>query len=152
MSALNANIDISGELDITCVPDKVGVGRVRSLVEFQLGDWGLFRMASDMCLIASELVTNALECAPGREIRVLLRREPEGVLLGVWDPSDEMPKVHALGEITLADVAPDREALDLGHEDGMGGRGLPIVEALSSEWKVEKTMPHGKWVWSRIEL
>ncbi|TDC79429.1 ATP-binding protein [Actinomadura sp. 7K507] len=152
MSALNANVDISGELDITCVPDKVEVGRVRSLVDFQLGDWGLSRMAADMCLIASELVTNALECAPGREIRVRLRREPEGVLLGVWDPSDEMPVVHALDELTLADVAPDPDALDPGHEAGTCGRGLPIVEALSSEWQVEKTAPHGKWVWSRIVI
>lgn len=147
---MTANVDISGELDITCVADKAEVGRIRAQVEIKITRWGMRKIVNDACLIASELVTNAAEYTSGREIRVRLRREPSGVLLGVWDSSDEMPVLTALSEITLADVTPDPDALDPGHEDGTGGRGLPIVEALSSQWEVEKTMPHGKWVWSRI--
>jgi hypothetical protein len=52
----------------------------------------------------------------------------------------------------LADVTPDPSALDPGHDDGTGGWGLPIVEALSTRCGVRTTVPHGKWVWSRVLL
>jgi hypothetical protein len=48
------------------------------------------------------------------------------------------------------DVSPDAAALDAGHDDGTGGWGLPIVETLSLRCGVERTRPHGKWVWSLI--
>src|SRR5690606_34314206 len=93
--------------DIACVATKAEVGRMRTLVSVTLTRWGLSQSVYDACLIASELVTNAVENAQGGEIRVRLRWESGGVLLGVWDSSDEMPVVHALAEITLADVTPD---------------------------------------------
>ncbi|MFD0902196.1 ATP-binding protein [Actinomadura sediminis] len=97
-----------------------------------------------------QLVTNALRCTPDREIRVRLTREPGSVLLGVWDSSDELPIAKRTAESTLDDLVPDPLALDAGHGAGTGGRGLPIVEALSTRCGVDRTRPHGKWVWSRI--
>lgn len=50
-----------------------------------------------------------------------------------------------LVEIELADMTPDA-----GHEEGMGGRGLGIVEALAAKCGVKETLPVGKWVWARV--
>ena len=37
-----------------------------------------------------------------------------------------------------------------GHDDGIGGWGLPLVQALSSGCGVRDTEPHGKWVWAKV--
>ncbi|WP_165959302.1 ATP-binding protein [Actinomadura sp. KC345] len=108
-------------------------------------------LVGDLTLIASELVTNAVEhTRDDREIRVRFTREPGAVLLAVWDSSDARPvRKRPVGGVAR-DAAPDAEALNPGHEDGTGGRGLAIVEALSTEWGVTRTDPVGKWVWSRV--
>ncbi|TDD76567.1 hypothetical protein E1293_27050 [Actinomadura darangshiensis] len=72
------------------------------------------------------------------------------MLVEVWDSSDEMPVSKPMAELSLEDVLPDAESLNAGHEDGMSGRGLPIVEALAVECGVTETAPAGKWVWARI--
>lgn len=123
--------------------------RVRSLVKLRLAEAGLSRISDDLALIASELVANAVQYAPEPEIRVRLIREPGAVVLAVWDSSDTAPTPTRTLEPTTEDVAPDAEALDLGHDTGMGGRGLPIVAAMAESCGVTPTEPHGKWVWAR---
>lgn len=142
----------SRELDLACVATPTVPGQVRTLVEFRLTEWGLLAIADDVQLVASELITNALRCTPDREIRVRLTREPASVLLGVWDSSDEMPMTKRSRTPPPDDFAPDPRALDAGHEAGTGGRGLPIVEAISAKCGIDRTPPHGKWVWSRISF
>ncbi|WP_030176215.1 ATP-binding protein [Spirillospora albida] len=137
-------------LDITCLAARTAAGQVRMLIELRLAEWGLSGIADDMCLIAGELVANAVKCTPDDKIRVRLTRESCAVLLGVWDSSDRSPVANRLTEVSLEDITPDPAALDPGHEDGTGGRGLSIVEALSSQCGVDRTDPHGKWVWSRV--
>lgn len=137
-------------LDMTCVATRTTPGQVRTLVGFRLTEWGLLAIADDVQLVASELVTNALRSTPDREIRVRLTREPGSVLLGVWDSSDELPMARPMAEPSLDELVPDPRALEVGHDAGTGGRGLPIVEALSTRCGVDRTRPHGKWVWSRI--
>ncbi|MFV2178150.1 ATP-binding protein [Actinomadura sp. LOL_016] len=135
---------------MSCVATSTIPGQVRTLVSFRLTEWGLLAIADDVQLVASELITNALRCTPDREMRVRLTREPGSVLLGVWDSSDEMPVARRTPEPFLDAFAPDPCALDAGYDAGTCGRGLPIVEALSSRCGVDRTRPHGKWVWSRI--
>jgi anti-sigma regulatory factor (Ser/Thr protein kinase) len=120
------------------------------LVRLRLASWGLAGLADDMAVIASELVTNAVRWGGEREIRVRFTREPAGVLLAVWDASDDRPvPKRALG-VMPGDVAADATALNPGHDAGMSGRGLPLVEALASECGVTSTAPSGKWVWARL--
>ncbi|MEU5995102.1 ATP-binding protein [Spirillospora sp. NPDC047418] len=123
---------------------------VRSLVEFRLREWDLARIAGDVLLVVGELVANAVKNAPDRVVRVRFVRESTGVLFEVWDASEEMPVVRPIVELTLDDIVPDPLALEDGHEDGTGGRGLPVVQALSSDCGVRPTKPCGKWVWARV--
>lgn len=120
-----------GALELSFLAARTAAGQVRTLVGLRLAAWGLSKFTDDMTLIASELVTNAIQHAPEEgEIRVRLSRETCGVLLEVWDSSDAMPVRRQ-------------------EEEGLGGRGLPIVEALAAECGAYRTEPHGKWVWAR---
>ncbi|GAA4239277.1 hypothetical protein GCM10022254_58750 [Actinomadura meridiana] len=137
-------------LDVTCLAARTVPGQVRAMVGLRLAGWGLARLTDDVALIASELVTNAWRQTPDGEIRVSFAREGGAVLLSVWDGSDARPvRKRGLG-VVAGDASPDAEALNPGHEEGVSGRGLPIVEALSLECGVTPTEPYGKWVWSRI--
>ncbi|TDC67686.1 hypothetical protein E1200_14140 [Actinomadura sp. GC306] len=51
----------------------------------------------------------------------------------VWDASDALPLARPVVELTLDDVRPDGRALDEGYDDGTGGRGLPLVQAVSHD-------------------
>lgn len=140
---------VRAELDVTCRAALTVPGMARMLVGLRLAEWGLDALVPDVCLIAAELVTNAVKSTPDREIRVRLMPERGSVLLGVWDASDEMPRVKPPVEASLPGIVPDLRALEPGHDDA-GGRGLPIVAALASECRVSRTDPHGKWVWARV--
>ncbi|MFB4306591.1 ATP-binding protein [Actinomadura sp. GTD37] len=119
-------------------------------MELRLLEWGLAPISGDVLLVVGELVTNAVKNAPDGVVQVRFVRESGGVLFEVWDASDEMPVVRPIIEMTLDDIVPDPLALEDGHEDGTGGRGLPVVRALSSECGVRPTEPCGKWVWARV--
>ncbi|MEU8800468.1 ATP-binding protein [Spirillospora sp. NPDC048819] len=138
--------------DVTFRATPKAPGRVRTLVRLRLAGWGLSGISDDVMLIASELVTNAALYASEREIRVRLTRETGAVLLAVWDSSDARPvRKRELGA-TTGDATPDAEALDPGHDAETGGRGLPIVAAMSEKCWVEPTEPRGKWVCARYSI
>lgn len=143
---------ITDELDMTCLAAWTVAGQVRMSVECRLAVWGLSHLASDVALVAGELVANAVRSTPEREIRVRFAREDGAVLLGVWDGGEAMPVVAPVKELALEDVVPDPQALDEGDDDGTGGWGLPIVQALSAECGVRRTAPAGKWVWARLNV
>ncbi|TMR03106.1 ATP-binding protein [Actinomadura soli] len=142
----------SGELDMSLLAACTAPGMMRALMELRLREWGMAGNADDLYLVASELITNAVRSTPDLEIRVRLVREIGAVVLGVWDSSDAMPAVGPLVELSLDDIVPDARALDAGHDAGTGGRGLPIVQALSMECSVTKTEPYGKWVWAKVAV
>ncbi|GAA2434432.1 hypothetical protein GCM10010191_56070 [Actinomadura vinacea] len=149
---MNAETVAQEGLDMTFVAAATAPAQVRTHLKFRLSDWGLLRAAEDVCVIAGELITNAVESTPDREIRVRFTRERCGVVLAVWGSSDDLPVSRPLAELSLTDITPDPEALDPGHDDGTGGWGLPIIEALSAQCGVRKTHPHGKWVWSLVSF
>jgi anti-sigma regulatory factor (Ser/Thr protein kinase) len=86
----------------------------------------------DVILVAGELVANAVEHGlPPASLE--LAAEPGGpVLVSVHDHGAPVP---------LAPTAFSHEAVR--------GRGLLIVDSLSSEWGVRET-EHGKAVWARV--
>ncbi|MEV4007247.1 ATP-binding protein [Actinomadura sp. NPDC049753] len=120
---------------------------VRTVVGLRLSEWGLERVAESVLLIVAELVTNAVRAAGEREIRVRCVREVLGVLVAVWDPAEEKPVTRP--PMGPGDFGPDARALDDGYDDGTGGWGLSLVQALASECGVAEAVP-GKWVWARV--
>ncbi|MCW2914902.1 MAG: hypothetical protein JWN52_2970 [Actinomycetia bacterium] len=135
------------ELFMEMLASKAAAGLSRTFVKERLSKWGLFHISGDALLITTELVTNAVKTSPwDAPIKLRLSRDADGVLLQVWDSSDEMPTVRPMVELTLDD-------LDLSPEnfDDNGGRGLPIVQALATECGIHQTGPHGKWVWARLK-
>ncbi|MEU9173722.1 ATP-binding protein [Streptomyces sp. NPDC048420] len=95
-----------------------------------LTGWGLggTELADDVLLCVSELVTNAVihGVPPGRQLRLLLRREGRMLVVEVHDSGGGTPHVV--------------------HDGDEGGRGLLLVAALSDKWGVREREP-GKAVW-----
>ena len=88
-----------------------------------------------VALLTSELVTNALVHTDG-PATLELRRDGGTVRLRVTDADTRPPRVHT-------GAGPDLEA--------DGGRGMILVEALSSVWGVEPS-GSGKTVWADVDL
>ena len=136
-----------GEVDISCLADRTVPGMVRTVVGLRLSEWGLERVAESVLLIVAELVTNAVRVAGEREIRIRCVREARGVLVAVWDSAEERPVRRPA--MRPGDFGPDARALDDGYDDGTGGWGLPLVQALASGCGVAEGET-GKWVWARV--
>ena len=102
------------ELGLAPVPASVRVGR--HFAARTLTDWDVApEEIQDAILIVSELVTNAVR--HGRPpIRLRLRKIRQEVVIEVDDGDESMPR--------------DRKPT----YDSLGGRGLPIVAALSRRW------------------
>jgi anti-sigma regulatory factor (Ser/Thr protein kinase) len=97
-------------------------------------EWGLANLADTAELLASELVTNAVQASAGLlspVVRIWLVSDQESVVLHVWDGCDEMPVCQHPGY------------------DDDSGRGLMLVQALAAEWGAYRKPP-GKTVWARV--
>jgi anti-sigma regulatory factor (Ser/Thr protein kinase) len=110
-------------LKLAPLPSAVSCARLHAV--HILHEWGLRGLAGDAAMVVSELVTNAVDASvvlperPPVALRLLLN---EGaVLIEVWDHSPEDPKPRQ------ADA------------DDECGRGLAVVEALSTRWGFERT-------------
>lgn len=134
-------------LDMTCVAAGTVAAEVRQRIEFRLDGWGLHRLADDIHLVATELITNACAATPMEQIRIRFTREAHSVFLGVWDSSDVLPRMRQPEELEL-----DRLTLSPEAFDDNGGWGLHLVRTLSSEFGVIRTQPYGKWMWSRFTV
>ncbi|GHF52220.1 anti-sigma regulatory factor (Ser/Thr protein kinase) [Amycolatopsis bartoniae] len=88
--------------------------------------------AGDIVLAASELVTNAFEHGSGG-IAVRLRLAGDSLLLEVRDCS------------------PDDPVLRRPQPESVRGRGLALIQALSSTWG-HRRGGDGKWVWAEFDL
>ena len=85
-------------------------------------------------LVASELVGNAVRhTTQDRDLDVHWSISADEVYFSVEDPSPVLPRPY------VADSG------------ATGGRGLMIIEALTSAWGFEPT-PRGKRVWARVPL
>ncbi|MFG2007035.1 SpoIIE family protein phosphatase [Spirillospora sp. NPDC048911] len=106
--------------------------RARGLIRDRLDRWGLSELSDSAELLASELVTNAIQHADG-QITLRLVRE-EGLVVEVFDGTDGRPRIRRC-------------------EDGLtaeSGRGLHVVGRLARRWGVRRTA-RGKAVWCELE-
>jgi anti-sigma regulatory factor (Ser/Thr protein kinase) len=112
-------------------------GHVRSVCL----EWGLPDLADTAELLVSELMTNAVRASERLRIRADLAVVPvvglwlvsdkSSLVIHVWDGNDDMP--------VRRDAAIDEES----------GRGLMLVESLSSDWGAYRTAT-GKVVWVMV--
>jgi anti-sigma regulatory factor (Ser/Thr protein kinase) len=133
--------DSCDQLMLTAV--RTAAGHARAFAELALEKWAAPTPADDVAVIVSELVTNAVEAAGavsddpgglGGRIVVRLLGAEDGLVIEVWDAAPGKPLPAGSGD-------PDAE----------GGRGLLLVEALSSGWGWYAT-PYGKTVWARVAV
>ncbi|MEE1940804.1 SpoIIE family protein phosphatase [Streptomyces sp. TRM 70361] len=110
------------------VSDAVPVAR--QVVSDTMHGWGLGRLATDMMLIADELVANAVRHAR-TPLRMELRRAEDRIVLEVTDSSSEEPR--------LVTSAPG----EFGH------RGIFLVDAIAARWGTRR-VAGGKVVWAEV--
>jgi anti-sigma regulatory factor (Ser/Thr protein kinase) len=97
-------------------------------------EWGLPALAETAELLVSELTTNAVRASRWLKspvIRLWLASDHRCLLIRVWDGADRMP--------VRQDTNPDSER----------GRGLLLVESLSTDWGSYRKAG-GKVVWAVI--
>ena len=105
--------------DWTLPPEPRSVARARELAREQLAAWQLDALGDTAELLVSELVTNALRYGEGDiRLRLMLDRT---LVCEVWDAGQVQPR--------------SRRA----HDTDEGGRGLQLVDLLSSGWGSRRT-------------
>jgi len=106
----------------------------RALMRDTLTSWGFGDYVETAELLASELVTNAVEAMSGKGTAVVVVRvsADDRVLLEVWDPDPRPP--------VLVHVGPDAES----------GRGLVLIEGLAKDWGHYTDPCGGKIVWCEL--
>ncbi|MFE2218078.1 ATP-binding protein [Streptomyces canus] len=111
---------------------------IRRFIRETITDWGLSPLADDLTTVVNELTTNAVQHAlpcPGKahsRAWLGLARTGNTVVCAVTDPSPTPPVYHRPESLAEA------------------GRGLLIVNALTSQWGYAPTPSNGKAVWARI--
>ena len=106
-----------------------------------LSEWGQAELGPDAAVVVSELVTNAVAASAGLRLAV-------GVL--IWLGSDSHCVLAA-----VADASPGPPVRLNLEPDAEGGRGLTLVEALSSRWGWHPASSTGlvkKVVWAEWRL
>jgi anti-sigma regulatory factor (Ser/Thr protein kinase) len=112
-------------------------GHVRAVAH----EWGVSNLADTAELVASELVTNAVQASERLRlradlgivpvIRLWLVSDQISMVIRVWDGNDEMP--------VRRDADPD----------DIGGRGLMIIDSLAKDWGAYRKAD-GKVVWVMV--
>ncbi len=124
-------------LELGALPGAVACARLHA--RQVLWEWGLSAIAESAELLVSELVTNATQASPSAE-----RIQP----VGLWLSSDRSRLLILVQDTSRYPPEPTSRA---GHEDERG-RGLLIVDAISTKWGWDaKQDSSGKVVWALIE-
>ncbi|HEX2315363.1 MAG TPA: ATP-binding protein [Thermomonospora sp.] len=133
-------------LSISMLASPSTPGLARTLTRARLHHWGDAHLVADAHVVVSELVTNAINETPGKEILFRLTRDATFVVVAVWDSSPRLPQARPA-------APPGSETLDLSPArwDDNGGWGLPIVAALSVDCGYKPDPRGGKWVWARLK-
>ncbi|MEF9906471.1 ATP-binding protein [Streptomyces sp. P9-A2] len=120
------------KVELPCVPESAG--RARAFISGVLAGWGLESDLADLGeAIVSELVTNSVDHTETRLTEIVVeRRLDSSIRIGVSDGSQAAPCVE--------------KATD----DAESGRGLYLVDALSSRWGYD-LYGWGKVTWAEIK-
>jgi anti-sigma regulatory factor (Ser/Thr protein kinase) len=126
-------------LELGALPSAVPPARLHA--RLVVAEWGLGSIADTVELIVSELVTNGVKASQALDhlspVWLGLAGDEHQVFVAVWDGNDEPMQTP---------VASDDELLDLEAE---GGRGLLLVDSLSTDWGVYGLKDgRGKVVWA----
>lgn len=115
-------------------PDPRAAAAARDVVRSTGTLWDLEEETLDATLlVVSELVTNAVVNTRS-EVTVRLRLRPDRLLVEVQDEDSRLPVLQEHNDW-----------------DALGGRGLPLVAALSTRWGAHPC-PAGKVVWAELQL
>jgi anti-sigma regulatory factor (Ser/Thr protein kinase) len=110
-------------------------GTVRTAARSLLIEWGLIELTDSVELIASELVTNAVQVSAEYTVPppVEFRMSATGktVLIEVWDYDPRQPVIRRSARLDE------------------GGRGLVLVATVSARWGWT-TFQEGKIVWAEV--
>ena len=109
------------------------VSGARALVTEAVDGWGLPHLRDTAALLVTELATNAV-LHGGRLLLVELTRTPDVLEIAVSDASPVLPRRQRRGV------------------EARTGRGLGLVELLSSDWGARRRSagPYRKTVWCRL--
>ena len=123
-------------LELAALPSAVPCARLHS--RHLLWEWQLTGLSQNAELVVSEIMTNAIKItqAEGRSapVRLWLLAEPAKLFILVWDASPLPPvPVGASG-------------------DAENGRGLLLVETLSTLWGFFAHLHGGKVVWALLDI
>ena len=125
-----------GRFELT--DDYSAPAQARSHTRLVLGRWSLPGVVEPLVLVVSELVTNAVR--HGRPpVALWLRRVGGGVRVDVHDESSAVGPAEGTSGWVRADL------------DAEGGRGLPLIDALSVDHGVDQVPHDGKQVWAVVE-
>ncbi|WP_274919448.1 ATP-binding protein [Streptomyces sp. WZ-12] len=127
---------------LVCIPPSAALARMAARTT--LTCWAMpDELIEDAALVASELVTNAVQHAnptllPGDEpVRCRLeieRPRPDTVRIAVSDPSGRRPVQRTV------------------QEDQETGHGLAVVAVLAADWGVTQRLTGGKTVWALLRV
>jgi anti-sigma regulatory factor (Ser/Thr protein kinase) len=112
-------------------PRPTNLRQVRAFTRAILAGWDV--PSAETVLIINELATNAIRYAQS-DFVVSLRRRRDLLIIEVVDKCSDVPLPRGPGN------------------DGIGGRGLAITEALSRAWGFHADLGGGKVVWAEIDL
>lgn len=101
-----------------------------------LWEWRLTGLSDSAELLVTELVTNAVKISREQPVRLWLRADRTRVMILVWDSSPLPPVRMSIGD------------------DDENGRGLLLVETLSTQWNwyFPSSERGGKVVWALVHL
>jgi PAS domain S-box-containing protein len=116
----------------TLTAEPVSVGAGRRFLRNTLREWDCEELSDTACLLASELLSNAVRHACG-PLRLRLRQTGDELSVEVCDGSPVLPRARS--------ASPEEES----------GRGLALVDCLAASWG---TLPtgDGKAVWFSLPL
>lgn len=124
---------------VTARPE--AVREARDALRKTLADWGFGAVADELVLCLSEALTNAItHAAHGDTVTVCAWHKGALVHVEVVDCDQRPPRPKVPAEVALSDPPPADHQLE------ENGRGLYLIDALSSRWGVERK-PSGKRVW-----
>lgn len=110
-------------------PEAEQVGAARLFVDSELATWGI--AADDVLLLVSELATNAVLHARS-DFAIRVRAGDDRVRVEVSDGNSRLPTVVSVPA------------------DAYSGRGLLLLQALSTAWGVESHAADGKTIWFEV--